>query len=102
MTAGDGILCPICSGHTGVSQTQQLVGEILRRRHCLDRGCSGRVSTTERIVDDKPPKPPNTVLVSRRWLAQLRKLVGAIRLPAEEDETACASPDQSAIPVIEG
>lgn len=98
MTAGDGILCPVCSGHTGVADTRQQLGEIRRRRLCLDRGCRGRVITSERIVDYVPPQ---MVLVPRRWVAQLRKLVGSVRLPTEEVEIACASPEHSAIPVIE-
>lgn len=98
MTAGDGILCPVCSGHTGVSNTKPGVGEIRRYRRCLDRDCSGRLWTVELAVG---APPPDMVLVPRKMLRRLQNVVRAICFPSPARESACASPDDAAIPVIE-
>jgi transcriptional regulator NrdR family protein len=98
MSLGDGILCPVCSGQTGVIETRPLVGEIRRRRRCLDRGCSGRVSTVEKSVEWVAP---DMVLVSRRALKRLRLIVSELNSSSVLRESSCASPEESAIPVIE-
>lgn len=42
-----GILCPVCSGFTGVQQSRPDDGKVRRQRRCLDRACPGRIWTVE-------------------------------------------------------
>lgn len=98
LSAGDGILCPVCSGATGVSNSRPGKGRIRRYRRCLDRGCPGRIATIELAEDVVSPE---FVLVPKLVLRRLRKLVSQICSPSVVRETPCASPEESAIPVIE-
>ena len=96
MSSGDGFLCPVCHGPMGVIDTDPRRDEIRRRRRCRDRGCSGRLTTSERAIEFAAP---DTVAVPRAWLRRLRMLVGKIHL---DTESPCASPEDCAIPVIDG
>lgn len=44
--------CPTCGGDTHVGETRQNPSGLRRRRVCLDRSCSGRLTTQELVVRD--------------------------------------------------
>lgn len=76
------IACPICGRVTAVSETRQTGGGSRRRRKCTDLACSGRVTTVEVVVDGfqgaNEIADGHAVLVSRRTIAQLKRIVSAL------------------------
>lgn len=105
MTAGDGLRCPVCGSDTGVSETRQLRCSIRRRRYCVDRSCSGRMTTVEipapmygksqtrsfNLVAVPVADHPDLAIVPRSLITKIRELAVLLPddLPSVEPDPAC-------------
>lgn len=74
------IVCPVCGSDTGVQETRAVRTGLRRRRRCVNRGCPGRVTTVEAVVDGKALRNASVlVLVPLHKLDALAGFVLAMR-----------------------